>query len=99
MRWNPLLNAAGAVAYIAAVAGFLQFVQSFKHDTPDTIFDSMGALSLIVLSAAIMAFLFFYRPVTLLLEEKREAALTYFLKTLGAFALITALLLSVLIAV
>ena len=90
MRWNPILNAAGAAAYIGAVALFMQFIQSLRHDTPDTLLDGMGVLSLLVFSAAVMAFLFFYQPIVLLIENKKKEALSYFLKTLGAFGAITA---------
>jgi hypothetical protein len=36
-----------------------------------------------------MAFLFFYRPAVLLIENKREEAVSFFLKTLGTFGVIT----------
>lgn len=49
----------------------------------------MGMLSLLVFSAAIMAFFFFYQPVVLLIEGKKKEALSYFLKTLGVFGVIT----------
>jgi|GEM_PF-3044974 len=70
MKWNPLLNAASAAAYIGAVVLFMHFITSLRHDTPDTLLDGMGALSLATFSAAVMAFLFFYRPVLLLIEKK-----------------------------
>ncbi|MFA6215471.1 MAG: hypothetical protein WC768_02810 [Patescibacteria group bacterium] len=89
MRWNPILNSAGAAAYIGAVALFMQFIQSLRHDTPDTLLDGMGALSLLVFSAAVMAFLFFYQPIVLLIENKKKEAVSYFLKTLGIFGVIT----------
>src|SRR5580704_5194860 len=91
MRWNPFLNASIASGYIAGIALFLQFIQSFKHNTPDTPIDAVGALSLLVFSVALMGFLFFYRPAVLLLDNKREEAVSYFLKTLGTFGVITAL--------
>lgn len=89
MRWNPFVNALGAVAYIGVVALFIHFISSIRHDTPDTILDSVGFLSLVVCSAAMMAFLFFYRPAMLLIENKKSEALVFFFKTLGAFAAIT----------
>ena len=84
------MSAAVAVAYISTVVLFLHFIRSIRHDTPDTILDGMGIISLFVLSAAIMAFLFFYQPVLRLLEGKRAEAVSYFLKTLGTFAVLTA---------
>lgn len=94
MKWNPLLNAAAAAAYIGLVVLFLRFIESLRHDTPDTLLDGMGMISLFVLSAAVMAFLFFYQPVLRLVEETRGEAVSYFLKTLGIFGLITAAVLA-----
>lgn len=93
MRW-PILNAVAAVAYIGAVALFMQFIQSLRHDTPDTLLDGMGILLLLVFSAAVMAFLFFYQPVLRLVENKKTEAISYFLKTLGMFGLVTIVVLT-----
>lgn len=89
MRWNPLLNALAAAAYIGLLVLFLHGMESLRHDTPDTLLDGMGAISLFVFSAAVMAFLFFYQPVLRLIEHKKAEALSYFLKTLGVFGAIT----------
>jgi hypothetical protein len=89
MKWNPVINAAAAAAYIGAIALFTHFIGSHRHDTPDTLLDGMGFISLFVFSAAVMAFLFFYQPVLRLVENKRAEAISYFLKTLGAFGVIT----------
>ncbi len=53
----------------------------------------MGMLSLLVLSVSVMAFLFFYQPVIMLLEGKRQEAVTFFFKTVATFAIATALIL------
>lgn len=89
MKWHPFINALAASAYIAIVVRFIHFLESFRHDTPDTLIDGMGAISLLVFSAAVMAFLFFYHPVCLLMDSKRQEAVSYFIKTLGLFGLIT----------
>lgn len=94
MKWNPFINATLAVIYIGAMAMFMRFIESLRHDTPDTLVDGMGAMSLFVFSAAIMAFLFFYQPLVLLAENKRAEALSYFLKTLGIFGTITLVVLT-----
>lgn len=93
MKWNPVINAVVAVAYIGAVAFFLHFIESLRHTTPDTLLDGMGVMSLAVFSAAVMAFLFFYRPVLMLIEHKKREAMSYFLKTLGIFGAVTILIL------
>jgi NADH:ubiquinone oxidoreductase subunit 6 (subunit J) len=89
MRWNPLLNAGAAAAYIGAVALFMHFIGSLRHDTPDTLLDGMGVISLFVFSAAVMAFLFFYQPILMLIDNKKKEAVTYFLQTLAIFGAIT----------
>ncbi len=93
MRLNPYLHAAAAASYVGAVVVFLNFISSFRHDTPDTLIDSLGFISLLVCSAAVMAFLFFYQPLVLLLEHKKREAVVFFIKTLGTFAAFTLLLL------
>lgn len=94
MKWNPLLNAAAAVLYIAGVALFMRFIESLRHDTQDTLLDGVGIMSLFVFSAAVMAFLFFYQPVLRLIEHKKAEALSYFLQTLGIFGAITIVVLT-----
>jgi hypothetical protein len=94
MKWNPFLNALAASAYVGAVVLFLHFLESMRHDTPDTVLDGMGFISLLVCSAAVMAFLFFYEPMVRLVEGKKGEAVSYFLKTLGIFAAVTAVVLA-----
>jgi len=43
-----------------------------------------------------MAFLFFYQPLLLLIEGKKKEAVTLFMKTVGVFAVITAVALALL---
>lgn len=98
MRWNPYLNALCAAAYIWGVGFFFQWFSATQATIQDNIFDPILALSLLVFSVALMGFLFFYKPVTLLLDNKKEDAVAYFLKTLatfGAIALVVVLLLVV----
>ena len=89
MKWNPFMSAAASAAYIGAVALFMQFIESIRHDTPDTLLDGMGFISLFVFSAAVMALLFFYQPALKLVENKKTEAVSYFVQTLGIFGVIT----------
>lgn len=91
MKWNPYLNAVGASAYIWAIVLLLNHIARLHHDTPDNAVGTAAALSLMVLSASVMAFLFFYRPVMLLIENKKQEAISFFFKTVLTFALITSL--------
>lgn len=94
MRWSPLVNAGAAAAYIGAVVGYIHFLESLRHDTPDTLLDGVGFISLFVCSAAVMAFLFFYHPLLKLIEGKKAEALSYFLTTLGFFGALTIVVLT-----
>jgi hypothetical protein len=91
MRWNPYLNAITASAYIWGIGFLINYISSLHHDTPDKLTDPIAALSLLVFSVAVMGFLFFYRPAVLLIDNKRDEAVSFFLKTLGTFGVITLL--------
>ena len=91
MRWNPFINAVGAAAYIWGIGLLISHIARLHHDTPDNLVGSIAFISLVVFSAAVMGFLFFYRPVGLLMENKRDEAISFFLKTLGTFGVITLL--------
>lgn len=84
MKINPLINALAAGIYILAVAGIIYALQS--PNTPDTILAPIFLLSLLTLSASVMAFLFFYQPFKLYFDNHRKEALMYFMKTVGYFA-------------
>ncbi len=89
MKWNPYINGLAASAYVWCVALLISHIASLHHDTPDTVVGSVSALSLVVFSASVMAFLFFYRPVQLLIENKKKEALRFFAATLFTFGLLT----------
>lgn len=93
MRPNPYRNALLAIAYISGVALLIRHISSLHHDSPDNLSGTIAFLSLLVCSVATMAFLFFYHPLALLIEGKTKESASFFLKTLGTFAVITALVL------
>jgi len=86
---NPVYNAIAAAGYIAGVV-LLIFLGANIFDEPDNILMPMGMLSLLVFSVAIMAYLFFYQPLILMMENKHAEAAQFFLTTLGIFACIVA---------
>lgn len=90
MTKNPIINALSASAYIILVATIIHFVAQGHKDEPDTFFAPVALLSLLTLSASIMAFLFFYQPLQLLIEGKKKEAINLFVKTVGVFGAITA---------
>ena len=89
MQWNPFLNAFGASAYVWGIGLLISHLSRLHHDTPDNLVGSVSALSLLVFSAAVMGFLFFYRPVAFLIENKAREAISFFLQTLAVFGAIT----------
>ncbi len=92
MTKNPLYNALLASAYIVIIILLIFFAPSIFKTQEDNILIPMGMLSLFVLSAAIMAYLFFYQPVMLFLNGEREKAIKLFLYTVGIFAALTILI-------
>jgi len=96
MTQNPLYNALLASGYIVLVVTIMtSFVD--KADGPERgILVPLTILSLFVLSAAVMSYIFFYQPIMLYMDGKKTEAVNLFLKTLGFFAGITIVLLVVL---
>jgi len=90
MSKNPLINALCASAYIIIVVSIMTFVTQPLRNKPDTFFAPIIFLSMLTLSVAIMAFLFFYRPLLLFIEGKKKEAVDLFIKTVGIFAVFTA---------
>ncbi len=91
MSKNPLINALSASAYIILGVTIMTFVTQPLKNKPDTFFAPVVFLSLLTLSVAVMAFLFFYQPLLLVIEGKKKEAVSLFVKTTGIFAAITAI--------
>lgn len=90
MSKNPIINALSASAYIIVGVTVMTFVTQPLKNKPDTFFAPVVLLSLLTLSVAVMAFLFFYQPLQLIIEGKKKEAVNLFVKTVGIFAAITA---------
>lgn len=94
---TPLVHAGVAALYIMGVVSGI----STLHGVPE---ENLGILipiamfSLLVLSVALMAYLFFYEPLRLLLEGRAREGLLFFGKTLGIFAGFVAVALATLFA-
>jgi hypothetical protein len=85
---KPLYNALLAEGYICLIASVMFYGQPLVREE-DAVIMPIAMLSLLVLSASLMAYLFCYAPLALFLEGKKEAAVQFFFKTVGYFALIT----------
>lgn len=88
---NPYYNAVLAAGYIFLIVGVIMTLGTFNAGA-DNFLSPIMALSLLVLSVATMGFLFFYRPLVMIIDGAREAAVGFFFRTLGTFAVIIALL-------
>ncbi|OGK64518.1 hypothetical protein A2209_02360 [Candidatus Roizmanbacteria bacterium RIFOXYA1_FULL_41_12] len=93
MSRNPIINALSASAYIILVVTIMTLVTQPLKNKPDTFFAPVTFLSVLTLSVTVMAFLFFYQPLQLFIEGKKKEAVNLFVKTVGVFAIITALVL------
>lgn len=91
MTKNPVLNALGASVYIVLVVSLMTYITKTQGEKPDTVVAPILFLSLLTLSAAVMVFIFFYQPAQLLVEGKRKQATNLFVRTIGAFGVITIL--------
>jgi hypothetical protein len=92
MNKNAYYNAILASGYIAIIATFLQNGH-YIFGEKDNFLSPILFLSLFVLSASIMGYLFIGEPIQLFLDGHKKQAADMFFRTVGTFAGITVLLL------
>ena len=95
MSTNPYMNAVLAAVYIVVVAFAMYFGSQNARET-DSVLAPIAMLSLLVLSVAVMGYLFFFQPAQLFMAGRVAEAGVFFLKTVGVFALITFVFLALL---
>jgi hypothetical protein len=83
---KPFLHALGAALYIAFIVIVVKILTSALKTGNETIIIPMAMLSLFVLSAAVMGFLFLSEPLYLLLANRKKEAVVFFMKVVGFFA-------------
>src|SRR5689334_685009 len=93
MSKNPFINAFAPSGYIILIVTVMNIIMKTQKDKPDTIFAPMTVLSVLTLSVAVMAYLFFYQPLLLFMDGKKKQAVDLFVKTVGVFAAFTAVVL------
>ena len=91
MTKNPFLNAIIASIYIGLVVLLMDFAGNIESSASDLVIASM-ILSLFVLSAAVMGYVFLFQPFKMYTEGKKKEAVKLFLQTLGIFGGITGIL-------
>lgn len=93
MTQNPFYNAGLGLVYIVSIVSILNFGSRWAESQPDNMLMPIGMLSLFVLSASVMGYIFLSQPIILFLDKKRKEAVSLFLRTVGVFAVITAIIL------
>ncbi|HWB33902.1 MAG TPA: hypothetical protein VG753_01080 [Candidatus Paceibacterota bacterium] len=100
MTTKPLYNAVLAAGYIVGLVYFI-FTFVAQPNTPDSqtpfLLIPIAMLSLLVLSAAVMGYLFLYEPLMLYFDNKKQEAVQFFLQTTGIFAVFTCVILALLL--
>jgi hypothetical protein len=91
MTKNPIYNALAALVYIVAIVFGMNYISTITTAANDFIMPII-MLSLLVLSVAVMAYVFGYQPLVLFLDDKKKEAVNLFLKTVGVFGGITIIL-------
>lgn len=89
MLIKPYLHSILASGYIFLIALFFSFMTRNFSNEPDTFLAPVMMLSLLTLSVAVMAYLFFYYPAALFVDGKKKQAFDFFVKTVSGFAAIT----------
>ncbi len=96
MTKNPIVNAISALGYIVLVVSVMTMVTQPLRNKPDTFFAPIVMLTVFTLSAAVMAYIFFYQPFQLFIEGKKKQAADLFVGTIGTFAIFTVVVLALL---
>lgn len=86
---KPFLHAFSAGVYIVLIVSIINFFDGGTKE--DTILAPIVMLSLLVLSVAFMAFVFFYEPIRMYGDGDKSGALEFFGKTLASFACLVVL--------
>ncbi|MDE2399971.1 MAG: hypothetical protein KGL67_03115 [Patescibacteria group bacterium] len=81
---KPFIHALAAALYIVIIVLVMNVVTSILPGK--TLLIPMAVLSLFVLSAAVMGFLFLSEPIQLYMGGKQKEAVAFFGKTVGFFA-------------
>jgi hypothetical protein len=83
---KPFLHALGAAIFIVFIVLIMNLANLLLKSQMGTILIPMTMLSMFVLSAAVMGYLFLSEPVSLLVANRKKEAVVFFAKTVGFFA-------------
>lgn len=88
MKQTPFFNALAALGYIIVVASIMYYGPQLVQ-VEESLLLPIAVLSLFVLSATVMGFLFLFQPGQLYFDGQKKEAINFFLKTVTAFAGLT----------
>lgn len=88
MTKNPIINAGVASLYITILASAMRYASSLSRPD-DSFFAPIAFLSLFTLSAGFMGYVFLSQPIMMFLAGEKKQGVTLFVQTLGAFGVIT----------
>ncbi|NMB83960.1 hypothetical protein GYA28_01590 [Candidatus Roizmanbacteria bacterium] len=89
MSKNPIVNALSVSGYIIFIVSVMTFLSQTQKNKPDTFLAPILFLSMLTLSVAVLAYLFFYQPLQLFISGKKKEGVDLFVKTVTIFAGIT----------
>lgn len=95
---SPLRNALFAAVYIVLIVTLITSFERFFGQTEDTILAPMAMLSLLVLSVAIMGYLFVFEPLRMYIDGNKQGSAAFFGKTIAYFALCALIFVALLFA-
>ena len=90
MNKKPFLNGISASAYILLLVTIGNYFG--KNIREPSLLIPIVMISTFTLSAAVMGYLFIFEPAQLYLSGKKKEGVNFFLKTVGTFTLITAVI-------
>ena len=95
---QALINSAGTVLYVIAVALFMYYGTLIKIGRSNSILVPIALLLLFVLSASVTGYLMLSKPAQMYLDGKKKEALSLLTKTITFFGIFTIVALGLLVA-
>ncbi|MFZ3012027.1 MAG: hypothetical protein WA060_03490 [Minisyncoccia bacterium] len=84
---KPFVYALAAAVYIVLIVSIMNIATSFlPKDDSGSLLPLMMMLSLFVLSAAVMGFIFLSEPFRLYMDNRKQEGVVFFVRIVGIFA-------------
>ena len=84
---KPFVYALAAAVYIVLIVSVINILTVFKPEGgEEALIPMMMMLSLFVLSAAVMGFIFLSEPFRLYMEDRKQEGVAFFVRIVGFFA-------------